>query len=440
MAQFEQLSGLAGDIRSTITSEQFDLGGYNELRARDLIISAFSSPLTAPTEMIKITFVVGGGKLVRSRYPEDLPKWLVAALREIGFTEDRSAAETFDSQGTFKQQHDTGQNLKYLIVFPHISCSKSATNGTKADSEAEPALDEKSPDYIVMACEKATLIDIVESKVTSYNQKKRLLKLLQEKAEHYKAIEGKLVSGVMLNPKEQAFYDANSGSDDEKIAWLQNELKAMIESGQLTAREKSELLKQMENNLSTVTSEIESAKTEGKPKKAEKAEAKRETILSRKMVVEKISPIPPRLKNGDQIRKLYMKVFPLQALEEKGRSMSLTLADLKLLEEKMDIESEIKSFEQSSRGWFEDDEEFTERCQYEEKEARATFKQKMSEQKKSGNNGGKSSSSTIAKSNSSNAWSTIGKKSSGTSGLGVKPAAKKATSAFAAAFDGSDSD
>ena len=33
------------------------------------------------------------------RYPEDLPKWLVAALREIGFTEDRSAAETFDSQG-----------------------------------------------------------------------------------------------------------------------------------------------------------------------------------------------------------------------------------------------------------------------------------------------------------------------------------------------------
>ena len=54
-----------------------------------------SSPLTAPTEMIKCTFVVGGGKLVRSRYAEDLTKWLVAALREIGYTEDRSAAETY---------------------------------------------------------------------------------------------------------------------------------------------------------------------------------------------------------------------------------------------------------------------------------------------------------------------------------------------------------
>ena len=54
-----------------------------------------SAPLTAPTEMIKCTFVVGGGKLVRSRYAEDLTKWLVAALREIGYTEDRSAAETY---------------------------------------------------------------------------------------------------------------------------------------------------------------------------------------------------------------------------------------------------------------------------------------------------------------------------------------------------------
>jgi hypothetical protein len=41
---------------------------------------------------------VGGGKLVRSRYSEDMTKWMVAALREIGFSEDRSAAETYDSQ------------------------------------------------------------------------------------------------------------------------------------------------------------------------------------------------------------------------------------------------------------------------------------------------------------------------------------------------------
>ena len=77
----------------------YDLSGYTESRARDLVVSAFSSPLSAPTEMIRVTFVVGGGKLVRSKYSEDLPKWLTMALRDIGYTEDRSAAETFDSQG-----------------------------------------------------------------------------------------------------------------------------------------------------------------------------------------------------------------------------------------------------------------------------------------------------------------------------------------------------
>lgn len=37
----EQLSGLAGEIRSSITSDQYDLGGYTEQRARDLIHAAF---------------------------------------------------------------------------------------------------------------------------------------------------------------------------------------------------------------------------------------------------------------------------------------------------------------------------------------------------------------------------------------------------------------
>ena len=51
------LSGLAGEIRSCISSEQFDLTNYTEPRVRDLVASAFSSPLTAPTEMIRFTFV-----------------------------------------------------------------------------------------------------------------------------------------------------------------------------------------------------------------------------------------------------------------------------------------------------------------------------------------------------------------------------------------------
>ena len=60
----EHLSGLAGEIRSSVDSDQFDLSGYSESRAKDLITSAFSQPLTTPSKMIRFTFVVGGGKLV----------------------------------------------------------------------------------------------------------------------------------------------------------------------------------------------------------------------------------------------------------------------------------------------------------------------------------------------------------------------------------------
>jgi len=66
-------AGMAGEILGAIDSEQFDLAGYNEARVTDLMTSAFGSPLTAPTKMVRFTFIVGGGKLVRSKYDETLP-------------------------------------------------------------------------------------------------------------------------------------------------------------------------------------------------------------------------------------------------------------------------------------------------------------------------------------------------------------------------------
>ena len=73
-------SGLAGRIRSATESEQFDLSGYTEDRVTELVQDAFSAPLTSAKEMIRLTFVVGGGKLVRARYPEELSKWMVTGM------------------------------------------------------------------------------------------------------------------------------------------------------------------------------------------------------------------------------------------------------------------------------------------------------------------------------------------------------------------------
>lgn len=442
-ASNEVLSGLAGEIRTATASDQYDLGGYTETRARDLMVAAFTKPLTSPTEMIKCTFVVGGGKLVRSRYDEDLTRWLIAALRDIGFTEDRSAAETFDSQGTFKQQHDTGQNLKYLIVYPRVTCSQAAETG--AEGSSAESFDQTSPEFICVASDLATFRDIVTVKAASYAQKKRLLKILQEKHEQFQAVEAKLVSGTQLDPNEQAIYDSNSGSDEEKMTHLQNEIKAMVDSGHLTAREKADLQKTIDHNLTTTREELETAKAENKPKKVEKLQAKVSALSERRAAVETIAPIPPTLAYADEITKLLLKLFPIRALEDKSRSMSLTMADLKAMEPKTDLEAEIQALQEQSRGWFQDDEEFQERCAFVEAQAKIKYRErKAAESKKSG---GSKTAGTVGKvgtssrvggaSSSGSAWSTVAKKSGST---GASTAGKKSGPASSfSALDG-DSD
>jgi hypothetical protein len=439
MAEFDgktQLSGMAGEIRAAIASEQFDLGGYTELRAMDLMKAAFGSPLTEPTKMVRFTFVVGGGKLVRSKYNDDLSRWLTTALREVGYTEDRSAAETFDSQGTFKQQHDTGQNLKYLIVYPFVTCANKPAGGAEA---SEKPVDTSSPEYIACACESATFKDMVASKVTTYKQKKHLLQVLQASADRFKAVEEKLISGAALTPAEQAVYDSNSGGDAEKITWLQGEIKRMVDEGKLTKAEKAELLQSIEGNLAAVVKEIVEATAEAKPKKVEKLATKKDAITARKAAVEAITPIQHRLSQSEGISKLYMRLFPLLALEDKGRSMSLTLADLKTLEEKSDIEEAIRGLEAASRGWFVEEADFAALCELEEKEAREKYLKKVQAGAKKGSSSSGAGKSLGSKSGgSTGGWGTVPMKKGG-SGMSSGGGAKKPSGGFAAAF-GNESD
>ena len=438
------IAGMAGEIRNLTESDQFDLGGYTEQRTRDLITAAFGTPLTTPEIMIKVQFVTGGGKLVRSRYDDNLTKWCLGALRDLGFEEDRSAAETFDSQGTFKQQHDTGQNLKYLHVYPHVACANSSSGrgGGEKGSAETVAIDESSPEYIVSASEVATFREIVSSKVASYKQKMSLLKLLQKKAEEFKALEEKLVAGHQLSAPEQAQYDANSGGDMEKIAWLQGEMKTMLDKGHLSKEEKAELLKQVVDNTASTQEELAAAQKEGKAKKVEKLTEKLQKLATRKATIEAVDPMQLRLRLGDKIQAVHMKIFPLNVLEDQSRSMSLTIAKLTILQQKPDFLAEIEGLEKASRGWFEDEETFQRKCAYEQKQAELTYNKRTNANAKkpaakSGGGGGGGSASRAP-----TTWATVGK----SSGAGVKTsrnAAKKSNLAggFASAFGGdSDSD
>lgn len=429
-----QLAGMAGEIRGAMDSEQFDLAGYNEQRVTDLMTSAFSSPLTAPTKMIRFTFIVGGGKLVRSKYDDTLPKWVNAALRSIKYETDNSAAETFDSQGTFKQQHDTGKNLIYIIVFPHVTCSTVAA-GPGEKEAAEDTLDQKTPEYLCTASDLATFKEMVQKKLAFWSQRKACLKILQDAHEQFTAIEQKMCSGQALTPLENALYESNSSNDTEKIAYLQAEIKALVDGGELTANEKTEL-------LASLTKNHAEAVAAGQAKKAE-------TIAARKALLEKATPILGRLRLGDEIQKRYMKLFPLQALEEKARSCSLTISDLQTLSEKSDIELQIAGLEAASRGWFERDEDFLARCEHEQKSAKQRYtQQKAAAVKKGGGLGskGRPAGTQMARGQNlyanANSWASIGKQRaiapSGRS-TGSSASAKPAQS-FANAFGGDDSD
>eukprot|EP00955_Chlamydomonas_euryale_P032516 342083-Chlamydomonas_euryale.AAC.4 len=71
--------------------------------------------------------------------------------------------------GTFKQQHDTGQNLKYVIVYPRVACSAAPTGGESADAGTPAA---KTPQSIMCSADLDTFKKRVASKVGISRKKK----------------------------------------------------------------------------------------------------------------------------------------------------------------------------------------------------------------------------------------------------------------------------
>ncbi|CAM9638289.1 unnamed protein product [Ectocarpus sp. 8 AP-2014] len=64
-------------------------------------------------------FKIGGGKTQnRQKYDNDLGRYLSAALREIGFREDRAATALMECQGSYKSQHDTHKGIRTVQVCP----------------------------------------------------------------------------------------------------------------------------------------------------------------------------------------------------------------------------------------------------------------------------------------------------------------------------------
>mmetsp|Transcript_68405 Transcript_68405/g.190113 ORF Transcript_68405/g.190113 Transcript_68405/m.190113 type:complete len:264 (-) Transcript_68405:1147-1938(-) len=223
--------------------------------------------------MVRFTFVVGGGSKVRQKYDPNLQKYMSKSLQDIGFNLDNTACCAVECAETYKTQHDTDKNLKFLHVFPRvIITSGGAGGGGGAAEEAAPALsDLGSPGYLATVCEFATFQKMVQSKTQSWTQRKALMAELQERKAAFDAAEQKMMRMEPLTDEEQELYDLTSGDAiQEKLTWLSAHCKAMVENGEITMGEKQQLREQVGDKLTAAREELAAAEAENKPKKAEK--------------------------------------------------------------------------------------------------------------------------------------------------------------------------
>lgn len=389
-ANEKAVAGMAKDLRATEETEQFDLANYTEGQCDALMRAAFAEPFRLP-QMIRFTFVIGGGKKVRQKYDDKLARFMTTPLREIGFVEDRTATATIDCAGTFKQQHDTDKDLKFLHVFPKMELTgPAAGGGGVADEEQQEAslLDLGSPAYLATVCSFSTFQKMVASKTQSWAQRRRMMTELKASLESFGQIEQKMIRGEALTAEEQEMYEVTSREDiEEKIKWLETQLKGMVDEGQLTMGEKQQLLDQVNQKINLAQKEIEAATTEGKPKKVEKLGVALGNMNARREKLEAIVPIRHALKHEEAIKELRKQIVPIEKLESKSGLRSME--EMKKIGAKADLLAEVERLQAESRGWFEEDADFEARCALVAAAAtRAAEKAASSQAKKGSKSGG----------------------------------------------------
>jgi myosin heavy subunit len=329
-------------------SETFDLAGQNVSTIVTNIHAAFAEPFPLQ-EMIRITLVTGAGKLGRQKYDEGAAKAVTSTLRELGFEEDRGASCVVECGGSFKLQHDTGKNLKTVVVFPKITSEGDQLEGDVADlsinQTKQSLLPIDSPEQVIAMSSQTLFERMLQSKCPSWAQKKGCVAAIESTKKIIEELETKLLSGTPLTAGEQDMYDSVSMSSlDEKETHVKAQMHSQVESGKLTKLELETLLHQVSEKIDSL--DKETAQSQDKPKKLEKLKATKEKVTERKAVLEKIEPTPPhRLRNEAEIQKLRVDLQPLLKLEDGAKGRLLSVKETQTLARKDEILEEIAQLE-----------------------------------------------------------------------------------------------
>ncbi|CAE7770306.1 unnamed protein product [Symbiodinium sp. CCMP2592] len=210
---------IAAEIRSTPETAQYDLAGYDDPQVKTLVKEAFGTPLQTKGSMIRVTFVVGGGKAVRAKYSESLARALGLALQDQGFSQDSAASCDLMSAGTFKGQHDTQRNLKLVHVYPKV---ETGAAGTAANGRAETLL-EASARVVAAPFDAFTKEVTTWLRSTDTARLEALQSFLAEAAEELEATEKAYRLGQQVSEARSRRYDELGGFEHvaECRQWLQ---------------------------------------------------------------------------------------------------------------------------------------------------------------------------------------------------------------------------
>lgn len=335
-------SGMALAIRSAEESETFDLGNQTTSTITHTIESAFQQPLPLVNKMIRITFVTGAGKQARQKYDEGAARAVTSTLQKLGYEEDRGASCVIECAGSYKLQHDTGKNLKTVVVFPKIQSS----SGDKEHdtSEKDTFLVEGSPEHSIAMASLNVFDNMLKSKCSSWSQKKGCTAALEWLKGLVEDLDAKLMKGTPLEESEQEFYNSITGLDD-KLTKVKDAMHQQVESGNITKFEKETLLEHNAERLETLSTEIKDAKG----KKLEKLQAMKIKMEQRKELLESIEPkAPHKLKHETEINKLWKEALPLLRQEEQIKVRLLSVKETQAMARKDEIMDEISHLEVST--------------------------------------------------------------------------------------------
>lgn len=384
-------AGLAGKIRASTESETFDLAGMNATTIEQVVTDAFGTPFitTLPSSdvaMVRLTLIVGAGKLGRQKYDGQATKVVTSTLSKLGYAEDRAASAVVDCAGSYKTQHDTGKNLRTVVVFPRMiaeASDRGKGGGTKGPEEEEAAaiLDPTGMAHKVAISSLATFENMLKFQCPTWSEKRTLLHgVLQDQIDvPFQDCERLLLSGTPLSQAQEEFYNSVCVAIEDKKTLVKDAMHRQIfEEMELTAEEMEYLLEHVQDRIDELKD------GSGRQSSSEEEEQALQKAMDRKQKLQTVQKaytprsLPP-LKHHAALGKLWQQAAPLMHLHFQSSSSSssstlLSPADTKKLGQVQEILQSIDDLETSSRGWFEDDDVFQRRIQTSRREFQVKYK------------------------------------------------------------------